>query len=187
MKKKIGAFGAGQFSLGTLAGGRPGPTIFQNPGGGGGGGWGVSYTRTGPGRPPPWVQHVLVVGHTGVWPWGGWDAESHAQHTSNPGTRLDTSYQSTRTLCLRENRTCGLAQSSLFCLHRLNAWPCFRTIVRSKCPADPSPGAAGYTTQHRPPQRRHGHGLSLPHSIGGGMQHPMAHSVRGPCGPGNAA
>ena len=48
MKKKIGAFGAGQFSLGTLAGGRPGTTIFQNPGGG----WGVSHTRTGPGRPP---------------------------------------------------------------------------------------------------------------------------------------
>ena len=35
MKKKIGAFGAGQFSLGTLVGGRPGTTIFQNPGGGG--------------------------------------------------------------------------------------------------------------------------------------------------------
>ena len=55
MKKKIGAFGARQFSLGTLAGGRPGTTIFQNPGGGGGGGgggWGVSHTRTGPGRPP---------------------------------------------------------------------------------------------------------------------------------------
>ena len=54
MKKKIGAFGAGQFSLGTLVGGRPGTTIFQNPGGGGegGGGWGVSHTRTGPGRPP---------------------------------------------------------------------------------------------------------------------------------------
>ena len=50
-KKKNGAFGAGQFSLGTLAGGRPGTTIFQNPGGGGGG-WGVSHTRTGPGRPP---------------------------------------------------------------------------------------------------------------------------------------
>ena len=52
MKKKNGAFGARQFSLGTLAGGRPGTTIFQNPGGGGGGGWGVSHTRTGPGRPP---------------------------------------------------------------------------------------------------------------------------------------
>ena len=51
MKKKNGAFGAGHFSLGTLAGGRPGTTIFQNPGGGGGG-WGVSHTRTGPGRPP---------------------------------------------------------------------------------------------------------------------------------------
>ena len=53
MKKKIGAFGAGQFSLGTLVGGRPGTTIFQSPGGGGGGGWGVSHTRTGPGCPPP--------------------------------------------------------------------------------------------------------------------------------------
>ena len=51
MKKKFGAFGAGQFSLGTLVGGQPGTTIFQNPGGGGGG-WGVSHTRTGPGRPP---------------------------------------------------------------------------------------------------------------------------------------
>ena len=38
MKKKIGAFGARQFSLETLVGGRPGTTIFQNPGGGGGGG-----------------------------------------------------------------------------------------------------------------------------------------------------
>ena len=57
MKKKFGAFGAGQFSLGTLVGGQPGTTIFQNPGGGGGGGWGVSHTRTGPGRPPPGIQH----------------------------------------------------------------------------------------------------------------------------------
>ena len=38
MKKNFGAFGAGQFSLDTLVGGRPGTTIFQNPGGGGG--WG---------------------------------------------------------------------------------------------------------------------------------------------------
>ena len=54
MKKKIGAFGAGQFSLGTLVEGRPGTTIFQNPGGGegGGGGWGGSHTRTRPGCPP---------------------------------------------------------------------------------------------------------------------------------------
>ena len=53
MKKKIGAFGAGQFSLGTLAGGRPGTTIFQNPGGGGGGGGlgGVAYKDRA--RPPP--------------------------------------------------------------------------------------------------------------------------------------
>ena len=50
MEKKIGAFGAGQFSLETLVGGRPGTTIFQNPGGGGG--LGGSHTRTGPGRPP---------------------------------------------------------------------------------------------------------------------------------------
>ena len=52
MKNKIGAFGAGQFSLETLVGGRPGTTIFQNPGGGGGGLGGGSHTRTGPGRPP---------------------------------------------------------------------------------------------------------------------------------------
>ena len=51
MNKKIGAFGAGQFSLETLVGGSPGTTIFQNPGGGGGG-WGGWDTRTGPGRPP---------------------------------------------------------------------------------------------------------------------------------------
>ena len=60
MKKKIGAFGAGQFSLGTLAGGRPRTTIFQRPGGGGGG-WGVSHTRTGPGRP----SVVQGLGQTG--------------------------------------------------------------------------------------------------------------------------
>ena len=41
MKKKIGAFGAGQFSLETLVGGRPATTISQNPGGGGGGGGGL--------------------------------------------------------------------------------------------------------------------------------------------------
>ena len=52
MKKKFGAFGARQFSLDTLVGGRPGTTIFQNPGGGGGWGGGGSHTRTGPGRPP---------------------------------------------------------------------------------------------------------------------------------------
>ena len=56
MKKKIGAFGTGQFSLGTLVGGRPGTTIFQNPGGGegrggGGGLGGVAYKD--PARPPP--------------------------------------------------------------------------------------------------------------------------------------
>ena len=50
MKKKIGAFGAGQFSLGTLVEGRPGTTIFQNPGGGGGWG-GVTYKD--PARLPP--------------------------------------------------------------------------------------------------------------------------------------
>ena len=48
MKKKIGAFGAGQFSLGTLVEGQPGTTIFQNPRGG----WGGSHTRTRPGCPP---------------------------------------------------------------------------------------------------------------------------------------
>ena len=50
MKKKFGAFGAGQFSLETLVGGRPGTTIFQNPGGGGGLG-GVAYKDRA--RPPP--------------------------------------------------------------------------------------------------------------------------------------
>ena len=51
MKKKFGAFGAGQFSLETLVGGRPGTTIFQNPGGGGGGLGGVAYKDRA--RPPP--------------------------------------------------------------------------------------------------------------------------------------
>ena len=53
MKKKIGAFGARQVSLGTLVGGRPGTTIFQNPGGGEGGGGlgGVAYKDRA--RPPP--------------------------------------------------------------------------------------------------------------------------------------
>ena len=59
MKKKMGAVGAGQFSLGTLVGGQPGTTISQNPGGGGEGGWGGSHTRTGPGRPPP--RHSVYV------------------------------------------------------------------------------------------------------------------------------
>ena len=63
MKKKIGAFGARQFSLGTLVGGRPGTTIFQNPEGGGGD-WGVSHTRTGPGRPPRALSAIQVLlGH----------------------------------------------------------------------------------------------------------------------------
>ena len=55
MKKKIGAFGAGQFSLGTLVEGRPGTTIFQNPAGGGGGGGGAGGGRIqgpGPAAPP---------------------------------------------------------------------------------------------------------------------------------------
>ena len=58
LKKKIGAFGAREFSLETLVGGRPGTTIFQNPGGGGGG-WGGSHTRTGPGRPPVGTPQIL--------------------------------------------------------------------------------------------------------------------------------
>ena len=59
MKKKIGAFGAGQFSLGRLVEGRPGTTIFQNPGGGGGGGWGGDRIQ-GPGlaAPPGGYAHV---------------------------------------------------------------------------------------------------------------------------------
>ena len=51
MKKKIGAFGAGQFSLGTLVGGRPGTAIFQNSGGGGGAG-GCRIQGPGPAAPP---------------------------------------------------------------------------------------------------------------------------------------
>ena len=60
MRKKIGAFGAGQFSLGTLAGGRPGTTIFQNPGGGGGLG-GVAYKDRA--RPPPRETPTTLVRH----------------------------------------------------------------------------------------------------------------------------
>ena len=59
MKKKIGAFGARQFSLETFVGGRPGTTIFQNPGGGegaGGGLVGVAYKDRA--RPPPRVPTV---------------------------------------------------------------------------------------------------------------------------------
>ena len=56
-KLRGGGAGAGQFSLETLVGGRPGTAIFQNPGGGGGGlgggggGGGVAYKD--PARPPP--------------------------------------------------------------------------------------------------------------------------------------
>ena len=60
-KKKIGAFGAGQFSLGTLVGGRPSTTIFQNPGGGGGLG-GVAYKdRAQPPPPPPRASQYLEM------------------------------------------------------------------------------------------------------------------------------
>ena len=53
MKKNFGAFGARQFSLETLVGGRPSTTIFQNPGGGGAGG-GVAYKDRA--WPPPLVS-----------------------------------------------------------------------------------------------------------------------------------
>ena len=60
MKKKNGAFGAGQFSLGTLVEGRPGTTIFQNPGGGGrgGGAGGGRIQGPGPAAPPGCVYFV---------------------------------------------------------------------------------------------------------------------------------
>ena len=57
MKNKFGAFGARQFSLETLVGGRP-PLSFKTRGGGGGLGGGGSHTRTGPGHPPPPVDAV---------------------------------------------------------------------------------------------------------------------------------
>ena len=57
-KKKFGAFGAGQFSLGILVEGRPGTTIFQNPGGGGGGLGGVAYKD--PARLPPPPPGILL-------------------------------------------------------------------------------------------------------------------------------
>ena len=55
MKKKFGAFGAKQFSLETLVGGRPGTTIFQNPGGGGGG----RIQGLGPAAPPG-AGHLFI-------------------------------------------------------------------------------------------------------------------------------
>ena len=54
MKKKNGAFGAGQFSLGHLLVADPAPLSFKTPGGGGGGGGGlggVAYKDRA--RPPP--------------------------------------------------------------------------------------------------------------------------------------
>ena len=54
MKKKFGAFGAGQFSLETLVGGQPGTTIFKTRGGGGGGEGGAGGGRIqGPGLAAP--------------------------------------------------------------------------------------------------------------------------------------
>ena len=53
LRGDFGAFGARQFSLETLVGGRPGTTIFQNPGGGGGGGWGGGVAYKDRARPPP--------------------------------------------------------------------------------------------------------------------------------------
>ena len=49
--KKIGA---GEIYLGTLVGGRPGSTIFQNSGGVGGGGLG-GFAYKDPAWPPPRV------------------------------------------------------------------------------------------------------------------------------------
>ena len=45
----------------------PDTTISQNPGGGGGG-WGVSHTRTGPGRPPPPCSPCCALGQAQMWP-----------------------------------------------------------------------------------------------------------------------
>ena len=79
MKKKIGAFGAGQFSLGTHVEGRPGTTIFQNPGGGGGLG-GVAYKDPAP-LPPPGVR-----GGGGI-PSADHSTDSHL-YSAFGGTRL---------------------------------------------------------------------------------------------------
>ena len=81
MKKKIGAFGAGQFSLGTLAGGRPGTTIFQNPGGGGAGGCRIQ--GPGPAAPPgyggcpvPQLWFVKIMGEV----WGNAGMHENERH-----------------------------------------------------------------------------------------------------------
>ena len=52
MKKNFGAFGARQFSLETLVGGRPGTAIFQNPAGGRRGAGGCRIQGPGPAAPP---------------------------------------------------------------------------------------------------------------------------------------
>ena len=63
MKKKIGTFGAGQLSLGTLVGGQPRTTIFQKLGGGG-----VRGSRIqgpGPASPPGMpITKIAVLGET---------------------------------------------------------------------------------------------------------------------------
>ena len=80
-KKKTGAFGAGQFSLGTLVGGRPGTTIQ-----GGGGGLGGSYTRTRPGHPPGGVvQHDDPISKVTNTLWVGNQLTEGALH---PGTGI---------------------------------------------------------------------------------------------------
>ena len=66
MKKKKGAWGAGQLSLGTRVGGRRGTTIFLNPGPGrgGGGAGGCRIQGGGPAAPPlggPRACHLVGV------------------------------------------------------------------------------------------------------------------------------
>ena len=80
-EKKIGAFGAGQFSLGTLVGGRPGTAIFQNPGGGG-----DRIQGPGPPPPPPWPSRRSSSGGLArEHPAAGQSAAGHVQH---PPVRL---------------------------------------------------------------------------------------------------
>ena len=72
MKNKFGAFGARQFSLETLVGGRPGTTIFQNPGGGG-----VAYKDRA--WPPPRAPIRPTF-------WGSWTCERAVFRLSHRST-----------------------------------------------------------------------------------------------------
>ena len=114
MKKKIGAFGAGYFSLGTLVEGRPGTTIFQNPGGGGRGLGGVAYKD--PAQLPPRGRYR----HTKTC---SFDNVSNCPKRCIRNTAmssLDLSIASCRAVCpapLRASASSGLRAEHTSCTH----------------------------------------------------------------------